>query len=129
LQFCAGDRADRIPNVSLKVRQGGRSSWVKQYFNPAAFATRHDGTFGDSGRDLIFGPPSFNVDSSLMKNWSILEKYQVQLRFEFFNAFNHVVMGTPDMTPTDSTFGQINGGTGSDAATPRIGQAALKFSF
>jgi hypothetical protein len=53
----------------------------------------------------------------------------VQLRFEFFNAFNHVVMGTPDMTPTDSTFGQINGGQGSDAATPRVGQAALKFTF
>ncbi len=129
LQFCAGDRADRVPGVSLKVRQGGRSSWVKQYFNPAAFTTRHDGTFGNSGRDIINGPPSFNVDSSMMKNWSVMEKYQVQLRFEFFNAFNHVVMGTPDMTPTDSTFGQINGGAGSDAATPRIGQAALKFTF
>ena len=64
-----------------------------------------------------------------MKNWSIEEKYQVQFRFEFFNATNHVVMGTPDETPTDSTFGKINGGSGSDAATPRVGQAALKFTF
>jgi hypothetical protein len=64
-----------------------------------------------------------------MKSFPILEKYQLQLRFEFFNAFNHVVMGTPDTTPTDSTFGQINGGTGSDAATPREIQGALKFTF
>jgi len=129
LQFCAGDRADRVAGQSLKVRQGGRSAWVKQYFNPAAFVTRHDGTFGDSARDVMYGPPSFNTDAALMKNWTITERYQVQLRFEFFNAFNHVVMGTPDMTPTDSTFGQINGGQGSDAATPRVGQAALKFTF
>jgi len=129
LQFCAGDRADRVPGQPLKVRQGGRSQWEKQYFNPAAFAVRHDGTFGNSARNLIYGPPAFNTDAALMKNWSIVERYQLQFRFEFFNATNHVVMGTPDMTPTDSTFGKINGGAGSDAATPRVGQAALKFSF
>ena len=71
LQFCAGDRADRVPGVPLKVRQGGRSQWEKQYFNPAAFVARHDGTFGDSARDMMYGPPSFNIDASLMKNWSI----------------------------------------------------------
>ena len=129
LQFCAGDRADRVAGQSLKVRQGGRSQWEKQYFNPAAFVARHDGTFGDSARDVMYGPPSFNTDAAMMKNWAIREQYQVQLRFEFFNAFNHVVMGTPDTSPTDSTFGQINGGQGSDAATPRVGQAALKFTF
>jgi hypothetical protein len=129
LQFCAGDRADRVAGVPLKVRQGGRASWEKQYFNPAAFTARHDGTFGNSARDVIFGPPSFNTDAALMKNWTLLERYQLQLRFEFFNAFNHVVMGNPDTTPTDSTFGQINGGAGSDAFTPREGQAALKFTF
>jgi hypothetical protein len=129
LQFCAGDRADRVPGVPLKVRQGGRGQWEKQYFNPNAFVARHDGTFGNSGRDLIYGPPSFNTDAALMKNFPIFERYTLQLRFEFFNAFNHVVMGTPDTTPTDSTFGQINGGTGSDAFTPREIQGALKFTF
>jgi len=129
LNFCSGDRADRVPGVPLKVRQGGRGSWEKQYFNPAAFTTRHDGTFGTSSRNLIQGPPSFNVDSSVMKNWSILERYQLQLRFEFFNATNHVVMSNPDTTTTDSTFGSINGGTGSDNVTPRVGQAALKLTF
>jgi hypothetical protein len=38
-------------------------------------------------------------------------------------------MGNPDTGPTDSTFGQINGGTGSDVATPREIQGALKFTF
>ncbi len=135
LQYCAGDRADRVPGVPLKVRQGGRSQWTKQYFNPAAFTVRHDGTFGNSARDIIYGPPGFLVNASLMKNWSILERYNLQFRFELFNAFNHVVMGTPDTNPSDtSTFGKINGSTGNnglgtDAAAVRVGQAALKFTF
>ena len=129
LQFCAGDRADRVPGVPLKVRQGGRSKWIRQYFNPAAFTVRHDGTFGNSGRNIMYNPPGFSVDSSLMKNWSILERYQVQFRFELFNAFNHPIMAGPDNTPTDSTFSQVNAGHGSVANVSRVGQAALKFTF
>jgi len=129
LQFCSGDRADRVPGVPLQVRQGGRAKWLKQYFNPAAFTTRHDGTFGDSARNLMYGPPGFNVDASLMKNWAIGERYRLQLRFELFNAFNHPIMGGPDTTPTDSTFGQVNNGQGSVTNVSRVGQAALKFTF
>jgi hypothetical protein len=132
LQGCAGDRADRVPGTSLKVRQGGRSQWTKQYFNPAAFTVRHDGTFGNSGRNIIQGPPGFNVDSSLIKNWAILERYKLQLRFEFFNAFNHPIMSNPDNTVGDSTFGSINagnGGFGGASNTARVGQAALKLTF
>jgi hypothetical protein len=132
LQACSSDRADRVPGVPLNVRKGGRSKWTQQYFNPAAFTVRHDGTFGNSARDLIYGPPGFNVDSSLSKNWSILERYQLQFRFEFFNTFNHPIMTTPDNTVGDSTFGQINGGNGGfggTSNTPRVGQAALKLTF
>jgi Carboxypeptidase regulatory-like domain len=129
LQYCAGDRADRVPGAPLAVRQGGRSQWVGKYFNPAAFVTRHDGTFGDSARGIIIGPPGFNVDASLIKNFPVLERYTLQVRFEMFNAFNHPIMSTPDTTPTDSSFGQINGGRGSVANNARVGQAALKFTF
>jgi hypothetical protein len=124
--------------VPLKVRQGGRANWTKQYFNTAAFTTRHDGTYGNSGRNIIQGPPGFNVDSSLMKNWTAFEKYQLQFRFEFFNAFNHPIMGNPDASPPsgaaggDGCAGQINcgnGGFGSPNNTTRIGQAALKLTF
>jgi hypothetical protein len=134
LQDCASDRADRVPGVPLNVRQGGRAHWTEQYFNPAAFITRHDGTFGDSGRNLIQGPPGFNVDAALMKNWSILERYRLQFRFEFFNATNHPIMANPYAQPGDSGGGpsQINGGNGGFGGTnntTRVGQAALKLTF
>ena len=136
IQGCYNDRADRVPGVPLKVRQGGRSNWTKHYYNTAAFTTRHDGTFGTSSRNMIQGPPGFNVDTSLMKNWSILERYKLQFRFELFNAFNHPIMANPDASTGDgggdSCSGQINcsnGGFGGTSNTPRIGQAALKFTF
>jgi len=138
---CSSDRADRVPGVPLNVRKGGRSNWTKQYYNTAAFTTRHDGTFGNSERNIMQGPPSFNIDSSLMKNWSILERYKLQFRFELFNATNHPVMSNPDATPPsgngplgggDSCAGQINcgnNGLGGTSNTTRIGQAALKLTF
>jgi hypothetical protein len=74
----------------------------------------------------MYGPPSFNVDSGMMKNWSAFERVQLQLRFEFFNAFNHPVMGNPDTGVSDgSNFGKITG----TANSPRVGQAALKVNF
>jgi hypothetical protein len=115
--------------MPLKVRQGSRSQWVKQYFNTAAFVPRKDGEFGTSGRNMIQGPPGFNVDSSLMKDWTIMEKYQLQFRFEFFNAFNHAIMSNPDSGPSDSTFGEVNGGQGYANNASRVGQAALKLTF
>jgi hypothetical protein len=134
IQACGSDRADRVPGVPLNVRQGGRAHWTKQYYNPAAFTTRHDGTFGSSGRNMIQGPPSFNIDSSMMKNFTILEKYKLQLRFEFFNATNHPVMSNPNAIPGDAGGGvaQINGGNnglGGTSNTTRVGQAALKVTF
>lgn len=137
IQFCESDRADRVPGVPLNIRKGGRSHWTKQYFNPNAFVTRHDGTFGNSGRNLIQGPPGFNVDAAMMKNWALRERYQLELRFEFYNAFNHPIMGNPDANPGDSdpSSGSIGSnppgyyGLGTPSNTPRIGQAALKFSF
>ncbi len=124
-----GDRADRVAGQPLAVRHGSRSHWIKQYFNTAAFVPNHDGTFGNSGRNLMNGPPTFNIDSALMKNWQIYERYQLQFRFEMFNAFNHPIMGNPDTNPSDSTFGEINSGIGSAGNASRVGQAALKLSF
>jgi len=132
---CSADRADRVPGVPLKVRQGGRSRWTKDYYNEAAFTTRHDGTYGNSGRNIIQGPPGFNVDSSLMKNWSILEKYQLQFRFEFYNTLNHPIMANPGANPGDAggssnaEIGGYHGGFGGTNNTTRIGQAALKLTF
>src|SRR5271155_5304487 len=66
LQF--EDRADIVPGQALDVRQGGKSQWLNQYFNPLAFTNNAGGTFGDSGKNMFQGPPIKTMDTAIAKN-------------------------------------------------------------
>jgi hypothetical protein len=71
------------------------------YLNPLAFSQPADGTFGNLGRDAIFGPGYRNVDFSITKNTQIWERLNLQFRAEFFNIFNHPNFALPNhnLTP------------------------------
>lgn len=122
-----GDRADRVSGQSLGVHQGSKTQWLTHYFNAAAFAPNNPGTFGDSGRNILKGPGMNSWDTALMKNFKLVEeRYNLQFRWEMFNAFNHPNFGLPDTNVTDPNFGQI---TGIGPVSPRVMQGALKLSF
>ena len=61
-----------------------------------------------------------------MKNFSFRERYNLQFRWEMFNAFNHPNFGLPNTSPTSGSFGQI---TTIGSVPPRVQQAALKLIF
>ena len=63
-----------------------------------------------------------NVDFSLSKENAIREKYRLQFRIEAFNAFNHALFGSPTLTPTSASFGQIT----SQNNIPRFIQMSLR---
>ena len=46
---------------------------------------------------------------SAVKNWTIHERFKVQLRSEWLNAFNHTIMNAPVTSVTSLQFGQITG--------------------
>lgn len=51
-----------------------------------------------------------NLDASLLKNFHFTERAYLQLRFEAFNALNHPVFDTPNVSSaTSSNFGYITG--------------------
>jgi len=57
----------------------------------------------------------------------LTERYQVELRMEAFNVFNHAQFFGPTSVSSDvngDSFGQV---TSADA--PRVMQAAVKFAF
>ncbi len=124
------DRADRVAGQSLNVHQGSKSHWMNNYFNTAAFTNNAVGTFGDSGKDIMFGPHYFGDDSAIMKSWSLMEGIKLQFRWEAFNALNHPTFGNPSgdygNTVTWGNFGKI-GTTGN--IPPRVMQGALKLTF
>ena len=91
------------------MRQGGKSNWLNQYFNTAAFTPNAIGTFGNSGKNMFQGPPFRTMDLAIAKNWTFIERYSLQFRWEMFNAFNTPSFGTPDNNVTDgpNSFGHI----------------------
>jgi len=64
-----------------------------------------------------------NFDFNLAKDFPLSERFKMQFRAEFFNAFNHTNFGVPGVT-FGSGFGQLV-----SAADARIIQFALKLGF
>jgi hypothetical protein len=54
--------------------------------------TRH---FGTLGRNALVGPPFRQLDFSISKNTNITERLKLELRFEFYNLFNHPNFANP----------------------------------
>ena len=51
------------------------------------------GSFGNAGLLSLRGPRAFFADAAVMKNFSITERVKMQFRTDFFNLFNHPVLG------------------------------------
>lgn len=100
-----------------------------QYFNPGAFILPPAGTYGNTGRDILYGPGLASTDLSLAKNTAITEKLRVQFRAEFFNLFNRANFGSPNavvFASASSTPSPTAGVVTSTATTSRQVQFGLK---
>ncbi len=93
------------------------------YFLPSAFAVNTiPGTFGTANRRFFHGPGFNNTDFGILKHTAINERFALDLRFEFFNIFNHAQFMNPDGNISDTSFGSVT-----NARDPRIGQVSAKF--
>ena len=94
-RFYFNQRPNVVPGVNPIL-----PNWTPStgYLNPLAFIQPAYGTFGDLGRDSIFGPGYANVDFSITKNTRLTERLNLQLRVEFFNIFNHPNFALPANT-------------------------------
>jgi hypothetical protein len=95
------------------------------WFNPAAFATPPAYSYGNVGRNSVYGPGLQTMDLGVVREFSIAEKARFEARAEFFNLFNHTNLGTPNRFVNTSSFGSIT-----EAATPgREVQISARLSF
>jgi hypothetical protein len=95
-----------------------------KFLNVSAFQVQAPNTIGNSARNVARGPSFFNVDVSLVKQFTWTDRLRTDLRLEAFNAFNKTNYGNPA-----STFGNANFGGIFSAGDPRVVQMAIRFAF
>jgi outer membrane receptor protein involved in Fe transport len=102
-----------------------------QYLNKAAFGLVPISTAsglpvrpGNLGHGAVFGPGLWNVDLSLGKNFKILEKAQLQVRMDVFNAFNHTSLSGFSLDSSSGSFGRFTNTRGA-----RVSQLNARISF
>jgi hypothetical protein len=118
------DRADLVGNPEL---DHGRpiDQLIDGWFNTAAFAVPAVGTDGSSGRNIIDGPGSKNVDLGIFRDVPLKGRSMFQFRIEATNVFNIVNLSNPGTTlNAPATFGKIR-----SARDMRRIQLGGRFSF
>jgi len=128
--FGNGDFINQRPDCVAGVDPYAHPQTITDWLNPAAFSMPPAGTFGNCGRNTIYGPNFRNVDFSVLKETKLGDT-RLEFRAEFFNIFNHPAFAQPDTTYGTPGFGEIFNTLGSTlgAGTSRQIQFALKFGF
>ena len=103
------------PNLPRGTRNGS------QWFDTSVFSLPALGYIGSASRYVYRGPGQNQWDLSAFKNILIRDKASVQLRGEFYNAFNHTqwsgINASPQFNPstgaqTNALFGQATSDRG-----------------
>jgi hypothetical protein len=125
------DRASMAPG---RTHESAVLGGPDLYLDPAAFVLPPIGTLGQLGRGTFIGPNLRTFDLSLMKNFRVGERANLQFRAEAFNLFNRANFGPPNLTvfpgsadnePALSTFGRIR----TTVTSSRQIQLGLRLSF
>jgi hypothetical protein len=122
--YGANGRANRVSGVPLYPRHKTNAEW----FNPAAFVAPPAYQFGNSAYEMLRGPHYQSWDMNLVKNTTIGERYNLQLRGEVFNVANHANFGSPSAAINNpASFGVVS--SLSPGYEPRTMEFGAKFSF
>ncbi|MDQ2899680.1 MAG: TonB-dependent receptor [Acidobacteriota bacterium] len=97
---------------------------IDRWFDVTAFGVPAAFTFGNAGRNILYGPRFRNLDAKLGKNFQLNERLRMEFRAEFFNATN-----TPHFNLPNANVNQPAGGKISSAMDPRQMQFGLKLIY
>ena len=98
---------------------------IDRWFDEFAFVQSAPGVFGNTGRNILFGPGTTNCDFMAGKVFRMpWEGHRLQFRFESFNFTNTPRFGQPNVNLRDPATATI-----ASAEEPRRIQFGLKYIF
>ncbi len=95
------------------------------WYDPSAFRTPTCICFGNSGRGILYGPKTKQLDAGVSKNFKVNERLKFQFRAEAFNVTNTPQFGFPNQNFDSPTAGRITSTIGDS----RDMQLALRLDF
>jgi len=94
-------------NVTGQPIFGPGTRTADEWFNPAAFAAPPAFTYGNVGRNTLYGPAMRTLDLAIARSFNFTERLAFQFRAEAFNALNQINLGTPNRFVNTPQFGTI----------------------
>jgi len=124
-----GNRPNSTGSTANISGDRSRNDQINKWFETTAFTLPPSFTMGNVSRTLpdTRGPGVTNIDFSLVKNVAIVEKVDLQIRAEAFNAFNRPQFWMPNVAFGSLDFGRIT--ASQQTVLPRVMQFALKLVF
>jgi len=97
------------PNVvgDPKAVPGGQT--INSWFNVNAFASPAPGTFGNMGRNIVYGPKLSAINTSLIKTFTFTERIKLDFSANATNLTNHPSFALPDKSIGPGHIGKITG--------------------
>jgi hypothetical protein len=121
---------NRVGNPNVSNRS------ISEWFNQLAYATPANNTFGNNGRNTLYGPDLTDIDLSIGKTFGIpgWESAHFEIRMDATNFINHPSFEAPNnqLSATALASGVANPSVGAITATSNNGrtmQAYARFSF
>src|SRR5437667_4195812 len=118
-----GDNLD-YPNVSSYNQGASKNAFLTGIFAPGQFTTPTAGTEGNEKSNGFRNPHFVQTDLTVYKKTHITERLNFQVRFEFYNLFNHPNFGNVGSNLTGGNFGKVTSQT-----LPRWWQLGGKLTF
>jgi hypothetical protein len=99
------------PNVSTYQQGNSKTAFLNGVFSDPAtqFTQPTLGTEGNEKQNLFRGPNFAETDAAIYKDNRFKERYNFQIRFEFYNLFNRTNLENVDTNPIDANFGKATG--------------------
>jgi hypothetical protein len=99
------------PNVTSYAQATSKSAFLNGVFaNPTTqFTQPAISTEGNEKQNAFRGPNFAETDLAVYKDNRFKERFNFQIRFEFYNIFNRTNLETMDTDPLDTNFGKATG--------------------
>jgi hypothetical protein len=112
------------PNVVGDPALSSDQRTVERYFDTAAFVAPPQFQFGNSPRSVLRGPSFQAIDTTIAKEFSVTERYRIDVRGEFYNVLNRANFDVPGHVLGAGDFGALV-----STRNPRTAQVGLRLSF